>query len=37
MEVDGILKRRDQIVKFFDEEVAKKGESAVLYDLPPRG
>ena len=37
MEVDGILKRRDQIVKFFDEEVAKKGESAVLYELPPRG
>jgi hypothetical protein len=37
MEVDGILKRRDQIVKFFDEEVAKKGESAVLFDLPPRG
>ena len=37
MEVDGILKRRDQIVKFFDEEVGKKGESAVLFELPPRG
>ena len=37
MEVDGVLKRRDQIVKFFDEEVSKKGESAVLYELPPRG
>ena len=37
MEIDGVLKRRDLIVKYFEEEVAKKGESAVLFDLPPRG
>ena len=33
-EIDGILARRDLIVKFFDGEVAKKGEAAVMYDLP---
>jgi hypothetical protein len=32
-EIDGILARRDKIVKFFDEEVARKGEGAVLYNL----
>jgi hypothetical protein len=37
MEIDGVLKRRDAIVKFFAEEIAKKGEGAVVYDLPPRG
>ncbi len=33
-EIEAILPRRDLIVKFFDNEVAKKGEAAVLYDLP---
>jgi len=36
MEIDGILGRRDQIVKFFEKEIAAKGEATVLYDLPPR-
>ncbi len=36
MEIDGVLKRRDLIVKFFEEQVAKKGP-AVLFDLPARG
>ena len=34
MEIEGLLARRDQIVQFFDREVAAKGEDAVLYDLP---
>ncbi|HYM12549.1 MAG TPA: hypothetical protein VEU62_17565 [Bryobacterales bacterium] len=34
MEIDGLLARRDKIVKFFDDEVKKKGEGAVLFDLP---
>jgi hypothetical protein len=33
-EIEGLLARRDIIVKFFDKEVAAKGEAAVLYDLP---
>ncbi len=33
-EIDGLVARRDLIVRFFDDEVAKKGEAAVLYDLP---
>ena len=33
-EIDGVIARRDRIVEFFDREVAKKGEAAVLYDLP---
>jgi hypothetical protein len=33
-EIEGLLARRDQIVQFFDREVAAKGEHAVLYDLP---
>jgi hypothetical protein len=32
-EIQGLLCRRDQIVKFFDEQVAQKGEAAVLFDL----
>jgi len=36
MEIDGLVGRAQVIVKFFDDEVAKKGEGAVLYDLPPR-
>jgi hypothetical protein len=34
MEIDGLLARRDKIVKYFDDEVKKKGEGAVLFDLP---
>src|SRR5262249_14760818 len=33
MEIDGLLSRRDRIVKFFDERIAQKGEAAVLFDL----
>ena len=33
-EVDAMLIRRDVIVRFFDDQVQAKGESAVLYDLP---
>lgn len=32
-EIEGLLSRREQIVKFFDEQVAQKGEGAVLFDL----
>jgi len=35
-EIDGILARRDLIVKFFDSEIRNKGESDVLFDLQPR-
>ena len=33
-EVQGLMARRDLIVKFFDTQVKEKGEAAVLYDLP---
>jgi len=33
-EIEGLMARRDLIVQFFDKEVAAKGETAVLYDLP---
>jgi hypothetical protein len=33
-EVDAMIARRDVIVRFFDDQVQAKGESAVLYDLP---
>jgi hypothetical protein len=36
MEIDGLLSRRDRILKFFDEQVAQKGEGAVLFDLDRR-
>ena len=32
-EIEGLLARRDKIVSFFDEQIAKKGEAAVLFDL----
>jgi hypothetical protein len=32
-EVEGLMARRDVIVKFFDDQVKQKGETAVLYDL----
>ncbi len=35
-EIRGLLARRDLIVKFFEEQVARKGEQAVLYDLALR-
>ena len=37
MEIDGLLARRDKIVKFFEDEVAKKGDGVVLFDLPRVG
>ena len=37
MEVEGLLARRDRIVEFFDRQIAEKGESAVLFDLPRSG
>ena len=36
-EIDGLLARRDKIVKFFEDQIAAKGESAVLFDLPRVG
>jgi len=36
-EMDGLLARRDKIVAFFDQEIARKGEAAVLFDLPRSG
>jgi hypothetical protein len=33
-EIESVLARRDLIVRLFDDEVAAKGEAAVLYDLP---
>ena len=36
-EIDALLARRDKIVKFFADETAKKGEAAVLFDLPRVG
>jgi hypothetical protein len=35
-QISGLLKRRDAIVRYFDDLVAKNGEAAVLYDLPTR-
>jgi len=35
-EIKGVLARRDKIVQFFDQQVAEKGEEAVLYDRPAR-
>ena len=32
-EIEGLLARRDKIVSFFDDQIAKKGEAAVLFDL----
>ncbi len=33
LEIEGLVARRDKIVKFFDEQIAQKGEAAVLFDL----
>ena len=35
-EIEGLLARRDKIVSFFDQQIAKKGEAAVLFDLEGR-
>jgi hypothetical protein len=35
-QVDALDVRRILIVKHFDEQIARKGELAVLYNLPPR-
>jgi len=35
-EIKGMLGRRDKIVKFFDAQIAQKGEEAILYDRPAR-
>jgi hypothetical protein len=35
-EIKGLLGRRDKIVKFFDDQVAQKGEGVILYDRPTR-
>jgi hypothetical protein len=35
-QVDGLLGRRDQIVKHYDELIAQRGADAVLYHLPSR-
>jgi hypothetical protein len=33
LQIEAMLSRRDLIAKFFDEQVAQKGESAMLFDL----
>lgn len=33
-EIDGLLARRDLLVRHFEREIATRGEAAVLYDLP---
>jgi hypothetical protein len=35
-QIDGLLARRDWIVKYYDAKIAQLGEAAVLYDLPSR-
>jgi len=34
-EVDGVLARRDRIVKLFEDKIEKSGEAAALYAMPP--
>jgi hypothetical protein len=36
MEIEGLLARRDQIVKFFDQQIAASGELAIVFELPRR-
>ncbi len=36
MEIDGLLARREKIVKYFDDQVKASGVNAVLYDRPSR-
>jgi hypothetical protein len=35
-QIDGLLERRDKIVRFYDAQVAERGDSVVLYELPSR-
>lgn len=35
-QIESLLARRDTIVRFYDDAIAARGESAVLYELPPR-
>jgi hypothetical protein len=35
-QIDGLLARRDTIVRIYDDAIAARGESAVLYEVPPR-
>jgi hypothetical protein len=35
-QLDALEVRRELLVKHFDEQIARKGDAAVLYDLPPR-
>lgn len=35
-QINGLLGRRDWIVQYYDAKIARLGEDAVLYDLPPR-
>ena len=35
-QLDAFEVRRELLVKHFDEQIARKGEAAVLYDLSPR-
>jgi hypothetical protein len=35
-QIDGLLKRRDRIAKFYEAKIAALGEGTVLYDLPRR-
>jgi hypothetical protein len=35
-QLDGLEARRELLVKHFDEQITKKGEGSVLYDLPQR-
>ncbi|MEX2262816.1 MAG: hypothetical protein WD696_12750 [Bryobacteraceae bacterium] len=32
-EIDGVLARRDRIVKFFEDQIARRGEAAVVFDF----
>lgn len=36
-EIAALLVRREKIVKLFDEQIARNGEAAVLFDLPRSG
>src|SRR5262249_40212201 len=35
-QVNGLLGRRDKIVRVYDKRIADRGEESVLYDLPSR-
>jgi len=35
-QIDGLLARRDTIVRFYDDAIAARGDLAILYDLPSR-